>query len=96
MSYSEKEELKHLPEAASWPEFSGTGKYYHMELIDYIDGLFSDVPNIPDYWTTPRLKTEFKGHSSIWYKEMKEIHGRKNWTWLKIKIIQKYSNGVSL
>ncbi|MBW0577432.1 hypothetical protein O181_117147, partial [Austropuccinia psidii MF-1] len=52
MSYLEKEALEQLPEASSWPKFSGTGEYYHMELIDYIDGLFIDVPNIPDYWIT--------------------------------------------
>ncbi|MBW0554780.1 hypothetical protein O181_094495 [Austropuccinia psidii MF-1] len=39
MSYSEKEALKQLAEACSWPKFSGTGKYDHMELIDYIYGL---------------------------------------------------------
>ncbi|MBW0556320.1 hypothetical protein O181_096035 [Austropuccinia psidii MF-1] len=71
MSYSEKEALKQLPEASSWPKFSGTGEYDHMELIDYIDGLFIDVPSIPDYWITARLNTEFKGHASIWYTEMK-------------------------
>ncbi|MBW0490266.1 hypothetical protein O181_029981 [Austropuccinia psidii MF-1] len=49
MYYSEKEALKQLPEASSWPKFSGTGEYDHMELIDYIDGLFIDVPRIPDY-----------------------------------------------
>ncbi|MBW0462421.1 hypothetical protein O181_002136 [Austropuccinia psidii MF-1] len=49
MSYSEKEALKHLPEASSWPKFSVTKEYDHMELIDYIDGLFIDVPSIPDY-----------------------------------------------
>ncbi|MBW0590430.1 hypothetical protein O181_130145 [Austropuccinia psidii MF-1] len=49
MSYSEKEALKQLPEASSWPKFSGSGEYYHMELIDYIDGLFIDVPSLPDY-----------------------------------------------
>ncbi|MBW0525058.1 hypothetical protein O181_064773 [Austropuccinia psidii MF-1] len=49
MSYSEKEALKQLPEASKWPKFSGTGEYDHMELIDYIDGLFIDVPSIPDY-----------------------------------------------
>ncbi|MBW0556280.1 hypothetical protein O181_095995 [Austropuccinia psidii MF-1] len=37
MSYSENEALKQLPEASSWPEFSGTREYDHMELIDYID-----------------------------------------------------------
>ncbi|MBW0524508.1 hypothetical protein O181_064223 [Austropuccinia psidii MF-1] len=78
MSYSEKEALKQLPEASSWPKFSGTGEYDHMELIDYIDGLFIDVPSIPDYWITARLNTAFKGHASIWYTEMKEIHGRRN------------------
>ncbi|MBW0470470.1 hypothetical protein O181_010185 [Austropuccinia psidii MF-1] len=57
MSYSEKEELKKLPEASSWPKFSGTGSYDHMELIDYIDGLFINVPRIPDYWITARLNT---------------------------------------
>ncbi|MBW0516479.1 hypothetical protein O181_056194 [Austropuccinia psidii MF-1] len=46
-----------------------------MELIDYINGLFIDVPRIPDYWITARLNTEFKGHASIWYTELKEIHG---------------------
>ncbi|MBW0471493.1 hypothetical protein O181_011208 [Austropuccinia psidii MF-1] len=65
-----------------------------MELIDYIDGLFIDVPSIPDYWITARLNTAFKGHASIWYTEMNEIHGRRNWPWWKSKIIQKYSNGT--
>ncbi|MBW0591556.1 hypothetical protein O181_131271 [Austropuccinia psidii MF-1] len=75
MSYSEKEALKQLPEASSLLKFSGTGEYDHMELIDYIYGLFIDVPSIPDYWITARLNTAFKGHASIWYTEMKEIHG---------------------
>ncbi|MBW0473898.1 hypothetical protein O181_013613 [Austropuccinia psidii MF-1] len=77
MSYLEKEALKKLPEAASWPKFSGTGEYDHMELIEHIDGLFINVPRIPDYWITARLNTAFKGHASIWYTEMKEIHGRR-------------------
>ncbi|MBW0588455.1 hypothetical protein O181_128170 [Austropuccinia psidii MF-1] len=94
MSYSEKEALKQLPEPSIWPKFSGTGEYDHMELIDYIDGLFIDAPSIPDYWITARLNTEFKGHTSIWYKEMKEIYGRRNWPWLKSQIIQKYCNGT--
>ncbi|MBW0484324.1 hypothetical protein O181_024039 [Austropuccinia psidii MF-1] len=42
MSYSEKEELKHLPEASRWPQFSGRGEYDHMEVIAYIYGLFID------------------------------------------------------
>ncbi|MBW0505345.1 hypothetical protein O181_045060 [Austropuccinia psidii MF-1] len=71
MSHSEKEALKQLPEASSWPNFSATLEYDHMELIDYIDGLFIDVPIIPDYWITDRLDTAFKGHASIWYTEMK-------------------------
>ncbi|MBW0510843.1 hypothetical protein O181_050558 [Austropuccinia psidii MF-1] len=94
MSYSEKEALKQLPEASSWPKFSGTGEYDHMELIDYIDGLFIDVPSIPDYWITSRLNTECKGHASIWYTEMEEIHCRRNWPWWKSQIIQKYINGT--
>ncbi|MBW0536240.1 hypothetical protein O181_075955 [Austropuccinia psidii MF-1] len=56
--------------------------------------LFIDVPSIPDCWITARLNTEFKGHASIWYTEMKEIHGRRNWPWWKSQIIQKYSNGT--
>ncbi|MBW0579560.1 hypothetical protein O181_119275 [Austropuccinia psidii MF-1] len=94
MSYSEKESLKQLPEASSWQKLSGTGEYDHIELIDYIDGLFIDVPSIPDYWITARLNTEFKGHASIWYTEMKEIHGRRNWPWWKSQIIQKFINGT--
>ncbi|MBW0471829.1 hypothetical protein O181_011544 [Austropuccinia psidii MF-1] len=39
MTYSENEAPKQLPEASSWPEFSGVGEYDHMDLIDYIDGL---------------------------------------------------------
>ncbi|MBW0497707.1 hypothetical protein O181_037422 [Austropuccinia psidii MF-1] len=89
MSYSEKEALKQLPEASSWPKFSGTGEYNHMELIDYIDGLFIDIPSIPEYWITARLNTEFKGNGSIWYTEMKEIYGGRNWPWWKSQIIQK-------
>ncbi|MBW0543532.1 hypothetical protein O181_083247 [Austropuccinia psidii MF-1] len=92
MSYSEKEAFKQLPEASSLPKFSGSGEYDHMELIDYIDGLFIDVPSIPDYWITARLNTAFKGRASIWYTQMKEIHGRINWPWWKSQIIQKYSN----
>ncbi|MBW0579840.1 hypothetical protein O181_119555 [Austropuccinia psidii MF-1] len=72
MSYSEKEALKQLHEASSLPKFSGSRKYDHMELIDYIDGLFIDVPSIPDYWITARLNTAFKRHASIWYTEMKK------------------------
>ncbi|MBW0576383.1 hypothetical protein O181_116098 [Austropuccinia psidii MF-1] len=87
MSYSEKEALKQLPDTSSWRKFSGTAEYYHMELIDYID-----VPSIPDYWITARLNTAFKGNASIWYTEMKEIHGRRNWPWWKSQSIQKYSN----
>ncbi|MBW0577996.1 hypothetical protein O181_117711 [Austropuccinia psidii MF-1] len=40
MSYSEKEALKQLQDASSWPQFSGVGEYDHIELIDYADGLF--------------------------------------------------------
>ncbi|MBW0481991.1 hypothetical protein O181_021706 [Austropuccinia psidii MF-1] len=81
MSYSEKEALKQLPEASSWPKFSGTGEYDHLELIGCIAGIFIDVKSTPDYWITARLNTAFKGHSSIWYTEMNEIHGRRNWPW---------------
>ncbi|MBW0539322.1 hypothetical protein O181_079037 [Austropuccinia psidii MF-1] len=94
MSYSEKEALKQLPEASSWSKISGTGEYDHMELRDHIDGLFNDVPSIPDHWITARLNTLFKGHASIWYTEMKEIHGRRNWPWWKSQIVQKYSNAA--
>ncbi|MBW0479306.1 hypothetical protein O181_019021 [Austropuccinia psidii MF-1] len=38
------------------------------------------------------LAQAFKGHASIWYTEMKEIHGRKNWRWWNNLIIEKYSN----
>ncbi|MBW0481677.1 hypothetical protein O181_021392 [Austropuccinia psidii MF-1] len=55
MTYSEKEALKQLSEPSSWLKFSQTGEYAHMELIDYIYGLFIDVPSIPDYWITARL-----------------------------------------
>ncbi|MBW0533923.1 hypothetical protein O181_073638 [Austropuccinia psidii MF-1] len=89
MYYSEKEALKQLPEASNWPKFFGSGEYDHMELIDYIDGLFIDVPSIPEYWITARLNTAFKGHATIWYTEMKEIHGRRNWLWWNSQIIQK-------
>ncbi|MBW0558372.1 hypothetical protein O181_098087 [Austropuccinia psidii MF-1] len=75
MSYSEKEALKQLAEASSWPKFSGAKEYDHMGLIDYIDGLFIDVPSIQYYGINARINTEFKGHGSIWYKEMKETHG---------------------
>ncbi|MBW0519472.1 hypothetical protein O181_059187 [Austropuccinia psidii MF-1] len=81
MSYSEKEASKLLPEASSWPKFTGTGEYDHMELIDYIEGLFIVVPSIPDHWITARLNTEFQTHAITWYTEMKEIHGRRNWPW---------------
>ncbi|MBW0533762.1 hypothetical protein O181_073477 [Austropuccinia psidii MF-1] len=60
MSYSEKEALKQLPKASSWSKFSGTGENDHMELIDYVDGLFIDVPSIQDYWITAILNTELK------------------------------------
>ncbi|MBW0533427.1 hypothetical protein O181_073142 [Austropuccinia psidii MF-1] len=37
MYYLDKEALKQLPEASSWPKFSVMGEYDHMELINYID-----------------------------------------------------------
>ncbi|MBW0539819.1 hypothetical protein O181_079534 [Austropuccinia psidii MF-1] len=49
MTSSEKETLKQIPEASGWPKFCGVGEYDHMEHIDYIEGLFIDVPSIPDY-----------------------------------------------
>ncbi|MBW0488665.1 hypothetical protein O181_028380 [Austropuccinia psidii MF-1] len=52
ISYSEKEASKQLSEASSLPKLSETGEYDQMELIDYIDGLFIDVPSIPDYCIT--------------------------------------------
>ncbi|MBW0461941.1 hypothetical protein O181_001656 [Austropuccinia psidii MF-1] len=55
MSYYEREALKQLSEASSWPKFPGTGKYDCMELIYYMDGLFIDLPSIPDHWITARL-----------------------------------------
>ncbi|MBW0567158.1 hypothetical protein O181_106873, partial [Austropuccinia psidii MF-1] len=64
MSYSEREALKQLTKASHWPKLSGTGEYDHMELIHCIDGIFIDVPSIPDYWITARLNTAFKGHES--------------------------------
>ncbi|MBW0552859.1 hypothetical protein O181_092574 [Austropuccinia psidii MF-1] len=94
MSYSEKEALEQLPEASSWPKFSGTGEYDHIELIGYIYELFINVPSIPKYWITSILNTAFKIHASIWYTEMKEIHGRRSWHWWKSLIIQNYSNGT--
>ncbi|MBW0517043.1 hypothetical protein O181_056758 [Austropuccinia psidii MF-1] len=94
MSYSDKEALKQLPEASSWPKFSATAEYYHMELIYSIYGLFINVPSIPDYWITARLNTAVKGHASIWYTEMKEIHGKRNWPLWKSQIIETYSNGT--
>ncbi|MBW0472265.1 hypothetical protein O181_011980 [Austropuccinia psidii MF-1] len=90
MSYSEKEALKQLPEASSWTKFSGTGEHDHMELSDYIDGLLIDVPSIPDYGITAILNTVFEGNSSIWYIEMKELHGRRSWQRWKSQIIQEY------
>ncbi|MBW0509886.1 hypothetical protein O181_049601 [Austropuccinia psidii MF-1] len=76
MSYHEKEQSKHLSQDSGWSKFSGKGEYDHMELIDYIDGVFIDVPSITDYWITARLNTAFKAHASICYAEMKEIYGR--------------------
>ncbi|MBW0474136.1 hypothetical protein O181_013851 [Austropuccinia psidii MF-1] len=96
MTYSEKEALKQLPEASIWPKFSGIGEYDHMELIYYIDGLFIDVPSIPDYWITALLSTEFKGNASICYTEVKEIYGRRNQPWGKGQIMQIYSNGTCI
>ncbi|MBW0471119.1 hypothetical protein O181_010834 [Austropuccinia psidii MF-1] len=92
MTYLEKEALKKLPKSTSWAKFYGLGEYDHMKLIDYIYGLFIDVPRIPDYWITARLNTEFKGNASIWYTEVKYIHSRRNWPWWRIQIIQKYRN----
>ncbi|MBW0515167.1 hypothetical protein O181_054882 [Austropuccinia psidii MF-1] len=60
MTYLEKESWKQLPEATSRPNSSGLGEYYHSELIYYIDGLFIDVPTIPDHWITDRMNTELK------------------------------------
>ncbi|MBW0526482.1 hypothetical protein O181_066197 [Austropuccinia psidii MF-1] len=94
MSYFEKEALKQLPEASSWPKFSGTGEYDHMELIHFIDGLFIYLPSITDYWINARINTALRGHASLWYTEMKEIHGRRNWPWWKSQIILKYRNGT--
>ncbi|MBW0495732.1 hypothetical protein O181_035447 [Austropuccinia psidii MF-1] len=92
MSYCEKEAFKKFPEASSWPKFSGIGENDYMELIDYINRLFIDVPRMQYYWITAILNTEFKGNAYILYTEMKEIHGRGSWPWWKSQIIQKHCN----
>ncbi|MBW0513812.1 hypothetical protein O181_053527 [Austropuccinia psidii MF-1] len=92
MNYPEKEAFKQHPEVKSWPNVYGVGENDHIELIDHIDGLSIDVPSIPDYWRTARIKTEFKGDASIWYKEIKGIHGRINWPLWKSQRIKNYSN----
>ncbi|MBW0470931.1 hypothetical protein O181_010646 [Austropuccinia psidii MF-1] len=66
MTSSEKEALNNLPEASTLPQLSVIEEYNNMELIHYIDGLFIDVPSTPDYWSSARLNTASKGHSSIW------------------------------
>ncbi|MBW0487067.1 hypothetical protein O181_026782 [Austropuccinia psidii MF-1] len=71
MSYSEKEAIEQLPRASSWPKFSVMGEYDNIQLIDYIDGIFIDVPSISDHWTTVIIDTASKEHPSIWYTEMK-------------------------
>ncbi|MBW0473803.1 hypothetical protein O181_013518 [Austropuccinia psidii MF-1] len=78
MSYFEKEALKQLPEASRWPKFSGTGEYDHIELIDYIYGLFFDVPSIPDYCITARLNTAFKGHANDIANTLQDVRKRTN------------------
>ncbi|MBW0474261.1 hypothetical protein O181_013976 [Austropuccinia psidii MF-1] len=80
MSYSDKEALKQLPEASSWPKFSGTGEYDCMELIHCIDRLFIDVTSIPDYWITARLNTAFKGHASICLNDVRRITNIRKFT----------------
>ncbi|MBW0561402.1 hypothetical protein O181_101117 [Austropuccinia psidii MF-1] len=94
ISYSEKESLKKLEEASNCPKLSVAGEYDHIELIYYIYGLFTDVPSIPDYLITDRIDTELKGHASILYTEMKEIHARRKGPWWQSQIIQKYRNGT--
>ncbi|MBW0463392.1 hypothetical protein O181_003107 [Austropuccinia psidii MF-1] len=94
MTYLEKEDLKQLPEATSWPKFSFVGECDHMKLIYHTDELFIDFPSIPDYWITARISTELNLSSSIWYTEMEEIQGRRKWPWWKRHISQNYSNGT--
>ncbi|MBW0509919.1 hypothetical protein O181_049634 [Austropuccinia psidii MF-1] len=67
---------------------------FNWLMTEVNTGLFIDLPSIPEYWITARLNTEFKGHAIIWYTEMNEIHGRRNWPWWKAQIIQKYRNGT--
>ncbi|MBW0469115.1 hypothetical protein O181_008830 [Austropuccinia psidii MF-1] len=92
MTYSDKEEQKQLPVASSFPKFSASGGYDHIELIHYIAGLFIVVPSILAYWITANLNTAFKVNASIWYTEIEEIHVRRSRPLWKSQIIQKYSN----
>ncbi|MBW0574163.1 hypothetical protein O181_113878 [Austropuccinia psidii MF-1] len=62
LSYSQKQELKKLPEVVIWPKFSGVEEYDHEEVINRIDGKFVDFSKIPDYWITKRLNNSFRGH----------------------------------
>ncbi|MBW0524270.1 hypothetical protein O181_063985, partial [Austropuccinia psidii MF-1] len=78
ISYSEKEALQQLLEASSWPKYFVIREYDHMELIDYIDGLFLDVPSIPDYWITARLNTAFKQHASGGVKRKTQRKGGRS------------------
>ncbi|MBW0503899.1 hypothetical protein O181_043614 [Austropuccinia psidii MF-1] len=93
-AYSQNEALKQLPEATTWPNFLIVGGYVHMDLINYVGGHFIDVPRIPQSSITDILNTELKGNASIWYSEMKEIHGRRKLPWWRSQIIQRCSKNT--
>ncbi|MBW0567000.1 hypothetical protein O181_106715 [Austropuccinia psidii MF-1] len=67
MSYSEKESLKKLPEASSWPKFSVTGEYDH--IIWYTE--MKEIHGRRKWpWWKSQIIQKYRNGTWIWKKTM--------------------------
>ena len=86
--------LKNLPATSDWPKFSGEGEYDFNEMIDFIDDLFMNIPDFPDYAVVTKLSIVFTKSALLWYNDTKKTYGKQTWDWWKKAIIRRYNTST--
>ncbi|MBW0574852.1 hypothetical protein O181_114567 [Austropuccinia psidii MF-1] len=82
---------KDIPKLEEWPTFSGEGEYNHIEFIRTVDMLQEDF-HIPNEIIVGKLHSLFTRTAKKWYYEMRQDHGKHDWSWWKSEVITKWEN----
>ena len=73
--------LKNMPPTSEWPKFSGEGEYDFNEIIEFIDDLFVNIPNFPNYAVTRKLGMIFTKVALLWYNDSRKNNSKQRRVW---------------